>query len=256
MKFAKLAAVAAVLLAGLALAQDEGAPKEKATTKTAPPADTKPADAKDAKQKASYGIGLKIGRQFKGQKIDLDVESVTHGLQDGMSGAKPQFTDAEIQAAVQAYERELKGKLQQAAEQNQKDGAAFLAANKKKPGVKSLPSGLQYKVLKEGKGESPKPTDTVNANYRGTLIDGTEFDSSYTTGKPATFPVQRVIPGWQEALPLMKVGSKWQIYVPAELAYGPQPQATIPPNSTLIFDIELLGVEKGRAPVPGSGRNE
>jgi FKBP-type peptidyl-prolyl cis-trans isomerase len=239
--------IAAGLLVGSALAQQ---PKTKPATKPA----TSPAPAsgelKDTKQQASYALGLSIGRNFKAQAIDVDFELLARGLKDGVAGSKPLLTDEQCQAALTAFQQDVMAKQAAVAksegEKAKKEGEAFLEANKAKQGVKTLPSGLQYKVLAEGKGPSPKETDTVSTHYRGTLIDGTEFDSSYKRGKPATFPVNGVIKGWTEALQLMKVGSKWQLVIPAELAYGenPRPGGPIPPNATLLFDIELLGIEK------------
>ena len=233
-------ALGAGLLIGSALAQEEkGAPQ---------PA----SPLKDQKQKVSYGIGLNIGRSMKTQAVDVDPDVLARGIKDALTGGKPLMTDQELQEAMLGLQKELQAKQQammakQAGEskaigeKNKKEGDAFLAANAKKPGIKTLPSGLQYRVIQEGTGPTPKATDEVKTNYRGTLIDGTEFDSN----EGATFPVNRVIPGWTEALQLMKVGSKWQLFVPAELAYGPTRRSeTIGPNATLIFDIELLGVEK------------
>lgn len=221
------------LLIGTALADDE-----KGASQPAP-------DLNDLKQKVSYSIGLSIGRDMKARAVDIDADVLARGMKDAFTGAKPLLTDQELQEAMVALQKELQAKQAGAAketgEKNKKEGDAFLAANAKKPGVKTLPSGLQYKVIKEGTGPIPKATDAVKTNYRGTLIDGTEFDKN----DGASFPVNRVIAGWTEALQLMKVGSKWQLFVPSELAYGPaQRSETIGPNAALIFDIELLGVEQ------------
>ncbi len=233
------------LLFGTALAQDEKG--------ASPPS---PA-LKDLKQKVSYGIGLNIGRSMKAQTVDVDAELLARGIKDALAGGKPLLTDQELQETMLALKQEMEGKQREMVakqagaskvigDKNKKEGTAFLAANAKKPGITTLKSGLQYKVVKEGTGPSPKATDEVKTNYRGTLIDGTEFDSSYKRGEPATFPVNGVIAGWTEALQLMKVGSKWQLFIPAELAYGPNPQpgGPIGPDATLVFDIELLGIEK------------
>lgn len=216
------------------------------------PGATAPAAAsaalKDTRQKASYGLGLSLGRNFKSQSIDVDVDLVVQGLKDGLAGAKPALTDAEIEQALQAFQQELMAKHAERAKAegaaNKKAGEEFLKANAAKPGVVTLPSGLQYKVLKDGTGASPKATDTVTTHYKGTLLDGTEFDSSYERGEPASFPVGGVIKGWTEALQKMKVGSKWQLFIPASLAYGstPPPGAPIPPDATLVFEVELLGI--------------
>jgi FKBP-type peptidyl-prolyl cis-trans isomerase FklB len=185
---------------------------------------------------------------MKANALDLNSEALVTGLQDGISGAKPQLSDKERADSLMAFEQDLQKKeierLKQLAEKNKKEGAEFLAANKAKEGVKTLPSGLQYKVLAEGKGTQPKPTDQVTVNYRGTFLDGTEFDSSYKRGEPITFPVNGVIKAWSEALPLMKTGAKWQLFVPAELAYGEKGAGrAIGPNSTLIFEVELVGIK-------------
>ena len=207
-----------------------------------------PAVLKDQRDKASYSIGVKIGADMKANALDLNSEALVTGLQDGISGAKPQLSDKERADSLMAFEQDLQKKeierLKQLAEKNKKEGAEFLAANKAKEGVKALPSGLQYKVLAEGKGTQPKPTDQVTVNYRGTFLDGTEFDNSYKRGEPITFPVNGVIKAWSEALPLMKTGAKWQLFVPAELAYGEKGAGrAIGPNSTLIFEVELVGIK-------------
>jgi len=201
-------------------------------------------ELKDLKSKASYSLGQNIGRQMKGASIDLDADMLAHGIKDALAG-RSLLADAQMQEALQAFQQQVTAKQQEAFGKNKKEGEEFLAANKAKPGVKVLPSGLQYKVLKEGTGKTPKATDTVSTNYRGTLLDGTEFDSSYKTGKPVEFPVNGVIRGWTEALQQMKVGSKWQLFIPAEMAYGatPPPRSQIPPNSVLVFEIELLDVK-------------
>ncbi|MFO0952879.1 MAG: FKBP-type peptidyl-prolyl cis-trans isomerase [Isosphaeraceae bacterium] len=242
MKFSFVAAtglgLGLVLASALAVGQD--APKG-----TAPAA----SGLGDLKSKASYGLGLSLGKNLKAQSVDIDPELLARGLKDGLTGAKPMLTDEQIQAVMQEFQQQLVAKRMEAskvaAEKNLKDGEAFLAANKAKPGVVTLPSGLQYKVVKEGTGKTPKATDTVSTHYTGTLLDGTKFDSSVDRGQPASFPVNGVIKGWTEALQLMKVGAKWQLFIPSGLAYGPNPPPGSPigPNSVLVFDIELLGVE-------------
>ena len=205
---------------------------------------------KTQKEKVGYSIGMDIGNHVKGIADEIELEALVKGLRDALSAAKPLMTQAEIQETMMAFQtaqQEKAGKPMDKAlgDKNMKDGEAFLAENKKKEGVITLPSGLQYKVIKDGTGDIPKATDTVVTNYQGTLIDGTEFDSSYKRGEPATFPVNRVIPGWVEALQLMKTGSKWQLFIPSKLAYGPQAMGPkIGPNSALIFDIELLSIQK------------
>lgn len=206
-----------------------------------------PLDPKDVKARFAYAIGLNLGKSLKDQAIDLDAATISKGIADGLSGAKPVYTKEQCDEAYAAFEKEFRTKKQAeakvAVDKNSKEGAAFLAANKAKPGVKTTKSGLQYKVLKEGTGATPKASDTVKANYRGTFLDGTEFDSSYKGGKPISFPVEGVIAGWTEALQLMKVGSKWQLFIPGNLAYGEEGNRGIPPNSTLIFEVELVGIE-------------
>lgn len=202
---------------------------------------------KTQKDKVSYIIGRDMGSNLKNESVEIDADIFMKGFKDALSGNKSVLSDDEIQAVKTAFKEERMKKheeeVKKVAEQNKKDGEAFLAENKKKEGVITLPSGLQYKVIKEGDGQTPEKTDTVTVNYRGTLIDGTEFDSSYKRNEPSTFPVKGIIPGWQEALQLMKTGSKWQLFVPAGLAYGEQGAGNaIGPNTTLIFEIELLSI--------------
>jgi FKBP-type peptidyl-prolyl cis-trans isomerase FklB len=203
---------------------------------------------KTDKDKVSYSIGLDIGTNFKRQSVDLDAKALAAGIADGVSGGKPLLAEDEVRKVLAEFRQQMGAKAQQAAQQlaekNQKEGETFLAENKKKKGVITLPSGLQYQVIKEGTGKIPKASETVTTHYRGTLIDGTEFDSSYKRNEPASFPVNGVIKGWTEALQLMKVGSKWQLFIPASLAYGPQGAGQlIGPNATLIFEIELLSIK-------------
>jgi FKBP-type peptidyl-prolyl cis-trans isomerase FklB len=200
------------------------------------------------KDKVSYIIGTDIAKNLKKQGIDIDPELLFKGLKDAFTDQKLLLSDEEIQQVMSAFQQEMMAKQSkkagELAEKNQKEGDAFLAANKKKDSVVTLPSGLQYKVIVEGKGKIPALYDTVTTNYRGTLIDGTEFDNSYKRGEPATFPVSGVIPGWTEALQHMKVGSKWQLFVPSNLAYGERGAGqTIGPNATLIFEVELLSIK-------------
>jgi FKBP-type peptidyl-prolyl cis-trans isomerase FklB len=204
---------------------------------------------KTDQEKVSYSIGLDIGANFKRQSVELDSKALTAGISDGLSGAKPALSEDEVKKVLADFQQQMRTRLaavaQQAADDNKKKGEAFLAENKKRKGVVTLPSGLQYKILKEAKGAKPKATDTVSTHYRGTLIDGTEFDSSIKRGEPAEFPVNQVIKGWTEALQLMPVGSKWQLFIPSDLAYGPQGAGNmIGPNSTLIFEVELLDIKK------------
>ena len=199
---------------------------------------------KSDKDKVSYTIGYQIGQSMKRDGLEIETSIVKKAMDDVINDKQPALSAQEMQAAMLA-QRERQQKQQQAkAETNLKAGTAFLAKNKKKKGVTVLPSGLQYKILKKGEGVKPKPTDTVSVHYRGTLISGEEFDSSYKRGEPATFRTNGVIKGWQEALQLMSTGSKWQIFVPAELGYGNRGTgADIGPNATLIFEIELLEIQ-------------
>ena len=202
---------------------------------------------KTQKDKLSYVIGVQVGKDLKNQSIDVDPALVNKGLQDSILGNKLLMTDQETKDFIAAYQKEKAAKVaeekKKLGEKNKQEGDAFLAENKTKAGVKTLPSGMQYRVIKEGNGRTPKATDTVVTQYKGTLINGTEFDSSYRRNEPATFPVSGVIRGWTEALQLMKEGSKWQIVVPPELAYGEQGAGPIGPNATLIFEVELVSVK-------------
>jgi FKBP-type peptidyl-prolyl cis-trans isomerase FklB len=219
------------------------------------------------KEKASYAIGMNIGKSMHRDAVDIDTSILLRGLKDGMSGAKPLLTEDEAKAALTALQADLRKKqeekLQVESETNKKAGEAFLAENKTKDGVVTLPSGLQYKILTEGTGPKPAATDTVVCNYKGALLDNTEFDSSYKRGQPATFPVGNVINGWKEALQLMPVGSKWQLVVPSDLAYGARggPQGSgIGPNATLVFEVELISIKpkaelQTPKPAPSSSPN-
>jgi FKBP-type peptidyl-prolyl cis-trans isomerase FklB len=210
---------------------------------------TQPLTLKTQKDKLSYAIGMNIGQSMKKDSLDIDPAIVERGLKDAMSGGKLLMTDEEAKTVMTEFRTEMMKKkeaeAQQIGEANKQAGQQFLAANKGKPGVVTLPSGLQYKILKEGTGPKPTATDTVVCNYRGTLINGTEFDSSYKGGQPASFGVSQVIKGWTEVLQLMPVGSKWQVFVPSDLAYGTRsPAPEIGPNSLLIFEIDLLSIQE------------
>ncbi len=205
-------------------------------------------ELKTEKDKVSYSIGLEIGSSFKKQSIDIDTDAVAAGIKDAISSNKPLLTENEVKEVMTAFQKGMAAKqaekMKGLAEKNGKEGEAFLAENKKKEGVKTTASGLQYKVITAGKGPMPKDTDTVSVNYRGTLIDGTEFDSSYKRGEAVSFPVNGVIKGWTEALQLMKVGSKWQLFIPSNIAYGERGAGgQIGPNATLIFEVELLSIQ-------------
>lgn len=221
-------------------------PKSTTATTTHHTTATKPLVLTTEKDKQSYAIGLNVGQSLHRDGIVVDPKIVVRGLQDAMAGGKVLLTDDQIKTVMTDLKNQVhqqqEAKRQAALETNKKDGAAFLAANATKPGVVTLPSGLQYKILAAGTGPKPTADDRVVCNYRGMLLDNTEFDSSYKRGQPATFPVTGVIKGWTEALQLMPVGSKWQLFIPADLAYGERGQATIEPNATLVFEVELLSI--------------
>jgi FKBP-type peptidyl-prolyl cis-trans isomerase FklB len=237
----------AVCIASIGLAQDK-------------------AQLKDQKDKASYSIGYDIGETFKKQNVELNPDALFGGLKDALAGKEAALTKEDREKTLQAFQKEMMEKQvaasKEAATKNAAEGEKFLTENKKKEGVKTTASGLQYKVLKEGSGASPKETDTVVTNYKGTLLDGTEFDSSYKRNEPASFPVNRVIKGWTEALQLMKPGAKYQLFIPSSLAYGERGAGQlIGPNATLIFDVELLSIKPPEpaatvapgAPAPATG---
>jgi FKBP-type peptidyl-prolyl cis-trans isomerase FklB len=205
-------------------------------------------ELKDQKDKESYSFGYQFGQNLKSQGVDLNLDIYTSGIRDALGGKEPRMSQEEIRATIGELQKRVMAtrqkELKEKAEMNLAEGKAFLDENKKKEGVKTLPSGLQYKVLVEGSGKTPKATDTVTVHYRGTLINGSEFDSSYKKGQPTTFRVNGVIRGWSEALQLMKGGSKWQLFIPPELAYGEGGAGgQIPPNSALIFEVELISIK-------------
>ena len=213
-----------------------------------------PAAPATPKEKLSYAIGMDVGSAIKKQGLDVDGDFLAAAVRDTMRGGKPQMTNEDMIATLTEFSKQMQAKRQAGAAQqqdaakalagpNKAEGDKFLAANKTKADVKTTADGLQYKVLKDGSGASPKATDTVSVNYKGTFIDGQEFDSSEKNGGPVSFPVNGVIKGWTEALQLMKVGSKWQLFIPGELAYGPEGRPGIPPNATLVFDVELLSIK-------------
>jgi len=203
-------------------------------------------ELKNEKDKLSYALGADMGNNLKKFEVDVNAEMYVKGMKDALSGGSVLLTEQEIKSTIMAMQKDLQAKQQEKmksqGEKNKKEGDAFLTENKKKEGVKILPSGLQYKVITEGKGKSPVATDTVTVHYKGTLIDGTEFDSSYKRNEPASFPVNGVIKGWTEALQLMKEGAKWQLFIPANLAYGESGRPSIPANSVLIFEVELIKI--------------
>jgi FKBP-type peptidyl-prolyl cis-trans isomerase len=220
------------------------------TTTTAAPSANSAGDTNllsSDKARQSYALGMFLGQSIKKTGLDMDQDLLQRGLKDSMSGNPGLMSQSEVSMAMQSFRQAAAANQQkmmaEEAQKNAAAGAAFLEANKAKPGVVTLPDGLQYKVIAEGSGETPSPNDTVSVDYKGTLVDGTEFDSSAKAGHPAQFPVRAVIPGWTEALEKMKVGSKWQLVIPANLAYGPSGRPpVIPPNSTLVFDVELLSI--------------
>lgn len=193
-------------------------------------------------KKFSYTIGFQMGQGLRQQGLEVDADAMIQAIRDVLDGAPLKLSLEEMQTASRAYRAEEEEKRKVIADKNKKDGETFLAENAKKKGVKTTPSGLQYIVLNEGTGKHPSLNDNVSVNYRGTFINGQEFDSSYKRGQPASFNASGVIKGWQETLPLMKVGAKWKVFIPPELAYGAQGNSAIPPNETLIFEIELLSI--------------
>jgi FKBP-type peptidyl-prolyl cis-trans isomerase FklB len=240
--------------------QTTPAPKAQGTTATKPRTTTPgaktgtgtrtttPLVLKTQKDKISYAIGLNIGKSLRKDSVDVDSAIFARGVKDAITGAKALLTDEELKATLTTLQGELQARqqeeLKKAGDINLKAGEAFLAENKTKQGIVTLPSGLQYKIITPGNGPKPTASDSVTCNYRGTLLDGTEFDSSYKRGQPATFPVSGVIKGWTEAVQLMPVGSKWQIFIPSDLAYGNRGAGNdIGPNATLIFEVELLSIQ-------------
>jgi FKBP-type peptidyl-prolyl cis-trans isomerase FklB len=255
----------------------KAAPAPAAGGQKAPSAKTGPAarprtqpvlTLKTQKDKASYAVGLNVGRnlgaQLHQQAVELDQAILLRGMKDALAGGKTLLTDDEVKAALGQLQADVRTRQQEkmkveqekmevAAKENKKEGNEFLEANKTKEGVVTLPSGLQYKILTEGTGPKPAATDSVSCNYRGTLLNGTEFDSSYKRGQPLSIQVNGVIKGWTEALQLMPVGSKWQLFIPSDLAYGDRgadPRSGIGPGATLIFEVELLSIQdKAKAEV-------
>ena len=244
-------------LAGCASHSKPGAtPVKPGATASQTPATQTPAGTNvlsDEKARVSYAIGMSMGHNLQRQGVEVDANLVARGVNDVLSGPTL-LTSEQAQEVLTAYQKKFVAQQQkireEAAAKNKAEGAAFLATNKNNPGVITLPDGLQYKVITSGDGAIPTPNDVVTVNYRGTLIDGTEFDSSYKRGQPQQFPVGNVIHGWTEALQQMKVGSKWKLFIPAQLAYGEQGRPGIPPNSVLIFDVELLAAEHPKPSEP------
>jgi FKBP-type peptidyl-prolyl cis-trans isomerase FklB len=206
-------------------------------------------ELQNPKDKLSYALGMDLGNQIKKQSIEINPDTFVQGLKDALLGGKPLMTEDQIRTAIIGMQKELAQKqmaeMAALGEKNKAEGQAFLEKNKTAEGVVTLPSGLQYKILKAGEGKKPAPEDTVVCHYRGTLLNGSEFDSSYKRNEPATFPVKGVIKGWVEALQLMPVGSKWQLFIPADLAYGANGAGNaIGPNATLVFEVELISIKE------------
>jgi FKBP-type peptidyl-prolyl cis-trans isomerase FklB len=224
------------------------APAAKPQASTAGAANKPVATLDTETAKTSYALGMNIAHTVKMQPLELDQNAFVQGMRDVLAGGKTLLTEDEMAAALTVLQNQMTAKAAEEAkkmgEENKTQGEAFLAANKTKEGVVTLPSGLQYKIITAGTGPKPTTADTVICNYRGTLLDGKEFDSSYKRGQPATFPVARVIKGWTEALQLMPVGSKWQLFIPPDLAYAERGAGSdIGPNSTLIFEVELISIQ-------------
>jgi FKBP-type peptidyl-prolyl cis-trans isomerase FklB len=202
------------------------------------------AELEDDNARINYSLGYQIGGDLKRQQVEVNREALLQGIEDAVAGSEPAMSQAAMRAALIALKRKVMAQQHEAqaaaAKKNQEAGEAFLAANAKKDGVVGLPSGLQYRVLEPGSGRQPGADDTFTVHYRGTLIDGTEFDSSYSRNQPLTLRLDRVVPGWREALPLMREGAKWELFLPAKLAYGARGAGKIPPYSTLIFEVELI----------------
>ncbi|MFL6233880.1 MAG: FKBP-type peptidyl-prolyl cis-trans isomerase [Thermoanaerobaculia bacterium] len=260
--------VVAAAVAGAQSGKPAAAPAQKPATQpaAAAPAPAAPSSAAaglSLNDKASYVIGYNLGRTLKQNEVQANSDLINKGLAAGLAGEKGMLTDEEMQSTMQAFQQQVQGQQQAKAkvlgEKNKTEGEAFLAKNKARPGVKTTASGLQYEVLKEGTGASPKPTDTVTVNYKGTLMNGTTFDSSYDRGQPATFVLNQVIPGWTEGVQLMKPGAKYKFYLPSSLGYGEQGAGgVIGPNAPLVFEVELLSVgQPAAAPgTPGQGSQQ
>lgn len=238
--------LAGVLISSALLSACKNSEKAEAPAAQAP-ASTAGAELSSEMQQVSYGIGLNLGENLGRQGVELDKAAFIAGLDDAIAGNEPKISKADIMQVMQSFQQKLMDKRRQEqealAETNKTESEAFFAENGKKEGVMTTESGLQYEILSEGDGPIPSATDTVEVNYRGSLLSGEEFDSSYKRGQPVSFPVGGVIKGWTEALQLMKVGSKYKLYIPAELAYGPGGTGPIPPNAALVFEVELLSIK-------------
>src|SRR4051812_17587907 len=255
-----LPAALLVLMAAVAGAQSgkpAAAPAQKPAAQPAPAPSGQAGKPESVEDRASYIIGYNLGRTLKQNDVKANTDLVLKGLNAGLTGEKGMFTDEEMQATMQALQQQVQAvqaaKQKALGEKKKAEGAAFLEKNKARAGIKTTASGLQYEVLKEGTGSSPKATETVTVNYKGTLMDGTTFDSSYDRGQPATFVLNQVIPGWTEGVQLMKPGAKYKFYIPSNLAYGEQAPPQIGPNAPLIFEVELLSIGQPEQPAkPGA----
>jgi FKBP-type peptidyl-prolyl cis-trans isomerase len=269
----KIMTLAAVLLVAAAMtagAEQTGQPAQKPEVSQQVQEPTPPAKGKEGtatpsgkmeslQDRASYAIGINLGRSLKTNEIQINTDLVIKGLQDGLSGAQPMLTDAEMQSTMQNLQQQVMQQQQEkqkvVGEKNKAEGEAFLAKNKERKEVKTTASGLQYEVLTEGSGPTPKATDTVTVHYKGTLTDGTPFDSSYDRGQPATFVLNQVIPGWTEGVQLMKTGSKYKFYIPSALGYGERGAGgVIGPNAPLVFEVELISIGQPEPPKPAEGQ--
>jgi FKBP-type peptidyl-prolyl cis-trans isomerase len=254
--------ISVTLLQWATAAEDKTASPPAPKPGTNAPAAAPQLSPEEQKQNMSYAIGMNIGNSIKRGLVELDVDAMAGAIKDVLAGRTPKLTDPQAQEAMRSYQMQARTKFEQAqretAEKNKKEGAAFLEENKTKPGVKTHTVKLQdgttaefeYKVITEGTGATPKTNDTVTVNYKGTLVNGKEFDNSAKRGQPAKFPVTGVVRGWTEALQIMKVGSKWELYLPPTLAYGDANRPGIEPGSTLIFEMELVGVDSPQPPPP------
>jgi FKBP-type peptidyl-prolyl cis-trans isomerase FklB len=256
MKLSRVIVVAVCLTAGIAgvwaaatAPAPTAAPKPEVLPATSPAGEAAPSMTfKNDQEKVSYVIGYQAGSQFRAQDLQLDMAIMVQGLKDGFGGQRPAVPDDQAKQVLTAFQKDVAEKAakkrQEMAAVNLASSKAFLEANAKKEGVKVLPDGLQYRVITEGTGKTPTKTDLVKVNYKGTLASGVEFDNSYKRGQPAEFGVGQVIKGWTEALEMMKEGSKWELYIPPDLAYGENGRPSIPPNSALIFEVELIEIVK------------
>jgi FKBP-type peptidyl-prolyl cis-trans isomerase FklB len=241
--------------AGAAVAQAPAAKPPEPAKPASPPAAANPDKPASVQDRASYAIGLNLGRSFKANEVNVNLDLLVRGVKDALAGAAPLLTDEEIQASMQSLQQEVMAKQQEKnkmiGEKNKAEGDAYLAKNKARPEVKTTASGLQYEVINPGSGDNPKPTDKVTVHYKGTLIDGTVFDSSYDRKEPATFVLNQVIKGWTEGVGLMKPGAKYKFFIPSDLGYGERGAgAQIGPNSVLIFEVELLSIGEPKKDEP------